>query len=143
MKVKIMILGLICLFFISGCENAYEEILPVGQVEIFLDNISFQEDEATISLRFKEVMGVESLVMCLMVHFMKDGVFLESGYFTPDILIPRYGEISYIQEMLATGNYPLTGAYKEADILRTIIQLQTEFFKGFSESKDFNIKIGV
>jgi len=141
MRIKFLISLVLFIFLVSfSCWNVKDEILPVGDMDIFLDGIEFQDNEAIISLRFKELMGVESLVMCLMVHFMKDGVYLESGYFTPDVLISRYGEISYIQEMLATGNYPLTGAYKDADTLRIIIQLQTEYFKGYHVSKDFNIE---
>jgi len=137
MKAKVLVFLLLVMFIFPSCKNITDEILPVGEVEIFLDSISFQDDIATISLKFRELAGVESEVMCLMPKFMKDGSFLECGYFAPCVEIPRYGEISWIQKM------PVTGAYKEADILRIIIQLQTENFEGFHVSKDFNIKIGV
>ena len=137
MKAKVLVSLILVMFIFSSCWKGIGEILPVGEVEIFLEDISFQDNVATISLRFKEIMGVESLLMCLMVRFKINDSFSELQGFSPDVLIPRFGEISWIQKV------PVTEAYKEADVLRITIQLQTEYFKGFSESKDFNIKMRV
>lgn len=129
---KALTLGLICLLFISGCKNIQDEILPVGDVLILFDGLTLGTDEATVFLRFKELIGIQSRVSCLMLKFMKEDSFIECGYFTPYVDVPRFGEISWVQKM------PL-GNCGEADVLRIIIQLQTEYFKGFSVSKDFSL----
>lgn len=135
MKATIMFLVLFLIFVCPSCKNIDDEILPVGAVVIFLDTLSSQGDWVTLSLRFRELLGVHSEVACLMPKFMKDGSFMECGYFAPCVIIPRFGEISYTQRMLTANDC------READVLRIIIQLQTENFKGFSVTKDFNLNI--
>jgi len=136
MKKKTLIFLAFIVLSFPFCRNVTDEILPVGDMDIFLEGIEFQSDLVVISLRFKELMGIETRVTCLITKFMKDGIVFEAddGYFTPSATVPRYGEISWIQEI------QVTGAYKDADSLRIIIQLQTEFFKGYHVSKDFNIE---
>lgn len=134
MKTKMLIFLILIMIFISlSCWNAKDEILPVGKVEIFLDNLIFEDGQVTIFLHFKELAGVESLLMCLMPRFIKDSEYLECGGFSPGVIIPRYGEIPLVQKMRTVNDC------RDADVLRIVIQLQTENFEGFHVDQYFII----